>query len=155
MDRTRLCTVQTRPTTTIFYGITGQKLVTLTCSGSNYPSYPTCEISQNAYFGKKLIVSGGVNVVTDRLGSVRASTQGGSFAYYPYGEERTSTVNGLDKFGTYFRDAVGQDYAEQRYYNGSLGRFWTVDPGGIKTAHLGNPFTWNRYAYANGDPVNL
>jgi RHS repeat-associated protein len=100
-------------------------------------------------------VSNGVNVVTDRLGSVRANTQGDSFAYYPYGEERTTNANGLDKFGTYFRDAVGQDYADQRYYNGGLGRFWTVDPGGIKTAHLGNPTSWNRYGYVNGDPINF
>jgi hypothetical protein len=34
--------------------------------------------------------------------------------YFPYGEERTSTANGVEKFGTYARDAVGQDYAEQR-----------------------------------------
>jgi RHS repeat-associated protein len=101
-----------------------------------------------------MLVSNGVYVVTDRLGSVRANTQGGSFAYYPYGEERTSTVNGLDKFATYFRDAVGQDYADQRYYSGTMGRFWTVDPGGIKTANSSDPTSWNRYAYVQGDPVN-
>jgi RHS repeat-associated protein len=138
-----------------FYGITGQKLVTLTCNGSNYPGYPTCEISQNAYFGKKLIVSGGVNVVTDRLGSVRANSQGESFAYYPYGEERTSTVDSRDKFATYFRDMVGQDYADQRHYGSGTGRFMTADPGRIKTAVASRPSSWNRYAYANGDPVNF
>src|SRR5580658_7925463 len=72
-----------------FYGITGQKLAMVTCNGaSNYPDYPSCAIvGQNVYFGKKLIVSGGVAVATDLLGSVRANSQGGSFAYYPYGEE--------------------------------------------------------------------
>ena len=94
-------------------------------------------------------------MVTDRLGTVRANTQGESFAYYPFGEERTSTVDGRDKFATYFRDTVGLDYAEQRYYNSSLGRFWSVDPGGIRTAHPGNPTSWNRYGYVNGDPVNF
>jgi len=102
-----------------------------------------------------MLVSNGVYVVTDRLGTVRANTQGESFAYYPFGEERTSTVDGRDKFATYFRDTVGLDYAEQRYYNSSLGRFWSVDPGGIRTAHPGNPTSWNRYAYVNGDPVNF
>jgi RHS repeat-associated protein len=134
-----------------FYGITGQKLVTLTCNGSSYPSYPTCEISQNAYFGKKLIVSGGVNVVTDRLGSVRANSYGESFAYYPYGEERTSTVDGRDKFGTYFRDMVGQDYADQRYYGSGTGRYWSVDRGPVR---LKDSASWNRYAYVEEDPVN-
>ena len=138
-----------------FYGITGQRLATLNCNGSNYPAYPVCSITgQNVYFGGKLIVSGGVNVVTDRLGTVRANGQGESFAYYPYGEERTSTVDKRDKFATYFRDSVGQDYADQRYYDGGLGRFWTVDPGGIFTADPGDPTSWNRYAYVGGDPVN-
>jgi hypothetical protein len=35
-------------------------------------------------------------------------------SYFPYREERTSTTNGVEKFGTYTRDGVGQDYAEQR-----------------------------------------
>ena len=70
-----------------FYGITGQRLATLNCNGSNYPAYPNCTITgQNVYYGKKLIVSGGVAVVTDRLGTVRADTQSESFAYYPYGQ---------------------------------------------------------------------
>ena len=137
-----------------FYGITGQPLVRLYCDVSNYPAYPSCGLSQNVYYGNKLIVSGGVPVVTDRLGSVRANGYGESFAYYPYGEERTSTVDGRNKFGTYFRDTVGQDYADQRYYNGGMGRFWSMDPGGIKTADPTDPGSWNRYAYVGGDPVN-
>jgi RHS repeat-associated protein len=128
----------------------------VTCNGSNYPSYPTCAIvGQNVYFGKKLITAGGVSVVTDRLGSVRANGQGESAAYYPYGEERTSTVDGREKFGTYFRDAIGQDYADQRYYGSGTGSFSTPDPGGIKTANSGNPASWNRYAYTLGDPINM
>jgi RHS repeat-associated protein len=138
-----------------FYGITGQALARLTCNGSNYPSYPTCAImGQNVYFGGKLIVAGGVNVVTDRLGSVRANGLGESFAYYPYGEERSSTVDGREKFGTYFRDGVGQDYADQRYYAVGSGRFWSVDPSLDNIAYA-NSTTWNAYAYANGDPVNF
>ena len=33
-----------------------------------------------------------------------------------------------------------------------MGRFWSPDPG---PANLGNPTSWNRYAYTTGDPVNL
>jgi len=61
-------------------------------------------------------------------------------------------VDGREKFGTYFRDTIGQDYAQQRYYNAGMGRFWSVDPG---PANLGNPASWNRYAYVSGDPVNF
>ena len=51
-----------------FYSIAGQRLATLKCDGTNYPAYPNCTITgQNVYFGGKLIVSGGVHVLTDRL----------------------------------------------------------------------------------------
>jgi RHS repeat-associated protein len=132
-----------------FYGITGQKLATASCS---YPS--NCTLSYNVYFGGKLVKSNSGPVVTDRLGSVRYSA-GVSRSYFPYGEERTVTSDDTEKFGTYLRDGPGQDYAEQRYYNNGTGRFWSVDPGGMKTANPGNPISLNRYAYVNGDLVNF
>jgi RHS repeat-associated protein len=138
-----------------FYSITGQRLVTMDCNNPNGNPIPSCwVVGESLYFKQRMLVSNGVYVVTDRLGSVRANTQGGTFAYYPYGEERTTNPNGLDKYATYFRDAAGQDYADQRYYNAGTGRFWSVDPGGIATASPGNPTSWNRYAYVQGDPVN-
>jgi RHS repeat-associated protein len=73
--------------------------------------------------------------------------------YKAYGAERTSTADGREKFGTYFRDGTGLDYADQRYY-GDTGRFLSVDPGGMLTAALANPTSWNRYAYSLGDPIN-
>jgi RHS repeat-associated protein len=42
----------------------------------------------------------------------------------------------------------------QRYYSSPIGRFLSPDPGGMKTANPRNPTSWNRYAYANDDPVN-
>jgi RHS repeat-associated protein len=138
-----------------FYSITGQKLVTMDCNDPTGITLPSCwVVAENTYFGSKMLVSNGVYIVTDRLGSVRANTQGESFAYYPYGEERTNRPDGRDKFATYFRDAVGQDYAGQRYYGAGMGRFWSPDPGGIKTARASDPTSWNRYAYVGGDPVN-
>ena len=59
--------------------------------------------------------------VLDRLGSNR---EGGK-DYFPYGEERSATANPADKFATYERDATGLDYADQRYYLSSAGRFAT------------------------------
>ena len=137
-----------------FYGITGQRLVTVDCVPSG-GALPSCSVvGQNVYFGKELLVSNGVNVVTDRLGSVRGNTQGERFSYYPYGEERTSTVDGRDKFGTYFRDGVGQDYADQRYYSAGMGRYLSPDPS-MNNVVYGNAATWNSYAYTNGDPINF
>ena len=132
-----------------FYGVTGQKLAALTCDTDASAGTTSCGLGGIGYFGGKRL-----GVVTDRLGSVRWS-YGTSISYFPYGEERTVTADGTEKFGTYFRDGVGQDYAEQRYYNNGTGRFWSVDPGGIGSADPSTPTSLNRYAYTNGDPVNF
>jgi RHS repeat-associated protein len=138
-----------------FYAITGQRLATYQLATG--PTFTL--VSRNLYFGGRLIRSAGDTVAMDRLGSVRArvTTNGGSLqqmSYWPYGGERTSTADGIEKFGTYFRDMPGQDYADQRYFNGTIGRFWTPDPSGLKAADSNNPSTWNMYSYTHGDPVN-
>jgi RHS repeat-associated protein len=137
-----------------FYGIGGQKLATF---AKYYECAPTCGLKDalwyNVYFGGKLVKSKGVVVATDRLGSVRANSNGERMSYYPYGEERTSTADNREKFGTYMRDSSGQDYADQRYYNVGTGRFGTADPStGSRAA---DPGSWNKYAYVGGDPINF
>jgi RHS repeat-associated protein len=109
----------------------------------------------NVYFGGKLVKSKGVVVVTDRLGSVRANMNGETMSYFPYGEERTSTADGREKFGTYTRDNAATDYADQRYYGVGNGRFFTPDPAAASAADSGDPGTWNMYTYAGNDPINL
>ena len=143
------------------YGITGRKLATYSCGyHDNYDdggdgTFWWLEKNRNVYFAGQPVELEGVAVVTDRLGSVRASGNGQQMAYYPYGEERTSTANGESKFGTYFRDPGGLDYADQRYYNSGMGSFTAPDPLGMRSADAGNPGSWNRFAYANGDPINF
>jgi RHS repeat-associated protein len=132
-----------------FYGIGGQKLVTQACTSSGCTAAP----QYNVYFGGKLVKSKGVLVVTDRLGSVRASGYE-RMSYYPYGEEKTSTADGREKFGTYTRDNPATDYADQRYYAVGMGRFQTPDPY-RNSAGPGDPGSWNRYAYVGGDPINF
>src|SRR5208283_5854851 len=77
---------------------------------------------------------------------------------YPFGDEITSTSNDREKFATYTRDSyTGLDYAKQRYFASTYGRFNTADPymASAKGANNPNdPGTWNRYAYVAGDPVN-
>jgi RHS repeat-associated protein len=136
-----------------FYGIGGQKLATMVCVGPD--DGQGCGPTYNVYFGGKLVKSKGAVVATDRLGSVRASSTGDQMTYYPYGEERTSTADNREKFGTYTRDNVSQDYADQRYYAVGMGRFNTPDPLGLKGVNPANPGSWNRYRFAAGDPVNL
>jgi RHS repeat-associated protein len=78
--------------------------------------------------------------------------QGG---YYPYGEAQTPGNLDQDRFATYYRDGTSVlDYARNRYYSSALGRFMSADPY-VNSAGLGDPGSWNRYAYVGGDPVNF
>ena len=56
---------------------------------------------------------------------------------------------------TYTRDSfTGLDYADQRFYASSLGRFNTADPF-RPSADAKLPGSWNRYAYVVGDPIRF
>ncbi len=108
--------------------------------------------ARRAYFGGKLVAQSQSGVmlsaVQDRLGSVGK--------YYPYGEERNQPQlpNDQVKFATYTRDSgTGLDYADQRYYGSTFGRFMTADPYS-GSAKAPSPLSWNRYVYAANDPVN-
>jgi RHS repeat-associated protein len=95
----------------------------------------------------------GGSAVQDRLGS------NGFGAYLPYGETVTaSTGNDHVMFATYTRDSyTGLDYADQRFYASTYGRFNTPDPHAATAKSVNNPRdpgSWNRYAYTRGDPVN-
>ena len=142
-----------------FYGVSGKRMGTYQINVNDGNTYSMATIGTNLYFGGTLIQSNGVTVATDRLGSVRSNANGEKFSYYPYGVERTSTPDGREKFGTYFRDltlnGVPQDYADQRYYNPNYGTFWSPDPGGLATANPKNPTSWNRYSYVDDDPANF
>ena len=98
------------------------------------------------YLGSKRI-----DISEDQVGSNWDQAQ-----YYPWGQvqagQQPSETQG---FGTYVLDTgSGLYYADQRYYNQNWGRFLTADPSN-NAISLGSPITWNRYAYGNGDPINL
>jgi RHS repeat-associated protein len=74
--------------------------------------------------------------------------------YFPYGDEPATTTQDRPKFATYYRDSVtALDYAQQRYYASTLGRFTTPDPY-MASGGPPDPQSWNRYAYVRNDPVN-
>src|SRR5262249_31427192 len=73
---------------------------------------------------------------------------------YPFGESwysNNSTSQWV--FTSYERDREsGNDYALTRSYSGNVGRFMSPDPlDGI----VGDPQSWNRYAYVKNDPLNM
>ncbi len=91
---------------------------------------------------------------TDRTGNVRYAS-GAWKHYYPYGEEITSTASDTYKFAQLYRDGdTGLDYAVNRYYASTVGRFVTADPLREGAGRPGSPTTWNLYSYTAGDPIN-
>jgi RHS repeat-associated protein len=92
----------------------------------------------------------------DRVGSVVDASAPAGLSYFPYGEERvTRTADGSERFGTYQRDAgTGLDYAMNRYYSATVGRFVSPDPYEA-SGGTANPQSWNRYAYVQNDPADF
>jgi len=139
------------------YGARGERVGTFGWQTPGSPQYGFVATETDVWFGGQLIGrmgSAGGMVFRDREGTDR---EGGA-RYYPYGDEITSTPNDTEKYGTYFRDSFTTlDYADQRYYASSYGRFNTADPYQASAKGANNPsdpVSWNRYAYAGGDPVN-
>ena len=131
----------------VMYSPSGQKLGTYLISVCNQGANNTTSLTicsalstSDKYFGGRRLA------VMDQLGS--AGT------YYPWGEAKGST-NPQDawSYATYWRDSVsGLDYANQRYYSNTYGRFMTPDPSA--SANSEDPQSWNRYEYVSGDPIN-
>ncbi|MEZ5404445.1 MAG: RHS repeat-associated core domain-containing protein [Bryobacteraceae bacterium] len=133
------------------YGVAGERI-----GHYEVTSTQVVRLTEWYYFAGRTVAEGTgtvTAVVTDRLGNVRK--RGGTvYDYYPYGQEKPSpTAGDAAKFGTYYRDAgTGLDYADQRYFNVNHGRFMSPDTG-LPVA--GEPGSWNRYSYVNGDPTNF
>ena len=139
------------------YGVFGERLGTYpfakTPSGLYGVYYIGAPSDSRVYFAGRLLTT----TLVDRVGSVRLQSfvdPNADSAYYPWGEEYESRLEEQEKFATYFRDGTtALDYARNRYYSSTLGRFVTADPY-RNSAGPGDPGSWNRYVYANGDPVN-
>ena len=112
-------------------------------------------------------------VTVDHLGSTRLLTDSAGavarrYDYLPFGEEllagtggRTTAmgyqaaVDGFNpKFTGQMRDAeTGLYYLRARYYSPAQGRFTGADPENAG-ARMGDPQSWNGYAYVGNDPLN-
>jgi RHS repeat-associated protein len=146
-----------------FYGAKGEKLGVFginnpNCSQGCGTQFTFAPEGMSVWFAGKLIqdssAAGAQPVAQDRLGTNRVN----GARFRPYGDEITSTSNDREKFGTYTRDSyTGFDYADQRFYASTYGRFNTPDPYMAAAKGANDPKTpgsWNRYAYVQGDPIN-
>src|SRR6266496_1241316 len=117
-----------------FYGADGRMMGAYRLTANAGSTLTLSVVGGRAYFGGKELNG------EDRLGSVGT--------YYPYGETRGTPSSG--RFATYSRDASGLDYAVNRYYSSTLGRFMTPDPYRANIGGPADPGSWNRYAYVQG-----
>jgi RHS repeat-associated protein len=102
------------------------------------------------FMGRKMFAK----VVGGQLKAVTPNRLASESKHYPYGEAQgTPPSDTKDHFATYRRDETGLDYAWNRYYSSTMGRFTTTDPYG-GSAKLTNPQSWNRYSYVENNPVN-
>ena len=91
-----------------------------------------------------------MRLVMDASGNV-AGRQG----HMPFGEELgPSGITDKHKFTPYERDGdTGLDYAINRGYLPTIGRFHSADPYRA-SGDIIDPRSWNRYSYSFNDPVN-
>jgi RHS repeat-associated protein len=95
---------------------------------------------------------------TDPQGTVLAKADASgtiiaTYDYAPYGTAVASmspAPNGPGYTGHLSDPDTGLVYMQARYYDPSMGRFLGVDP--VEPA-TGNPFNFNRYAYASNNPI--
>lgn len=140
----------------------GSKIIAQYQNGAA-PNSPTNEfIYADSDNGSRLlaVVSGGnTNYMHHDHLSVRLITNSsgsdiGEQGHYPFGEswyQNNATTQW--RFTTYQRDQEsGLDYALARFYNSRVGGFCSVDP---LEGNPDEPLSWNRYSYAENDPINL
>jgi RHS repeat-associated protein len=134
----------TSPTREFLYG--NNLLATVT--GSTTGSGGTIIYQQRDHLSPRMYTDANGNCVGDQ-------------GTYPFGEpwyknndpNCNTTASSSWIYTSYERDAEsGDDYALARSYASTQGRFTTPDPlEGV----VGDPQSWNRYAYVENDPVNL
>ena len=109
-------------------------------------------------------------LTVDHLGSTRLMTDSSGavtrrFDYLPFGEQLPASTNNRSsagylatadqlraKFTGQQHDGTGLDFFNARYLSGAQGRFTSADPGNAG-AILGDPQSWNGYAYVNNNPL--
>jgi RHS repeat-associated protein len=125
-------------------------------SGKMVAEYPltsaTPQTATTSYLTSDTL--GSPRVITDTAGNVTSRRD-----FMPFGEEIPRPSQGADsiryKFTSYERDnETNLDYAQARFYGGSLGRFTSPDPL-LSSAYLINPQTLNRYVYVLNNPLNI
>gem|GEM_PF-4184062 len=89
----------------------------------------------------------------DLLGSPKMATNSSQQLLWrehfdPYGSKLNGVAEKIGYTGHAYDMETGLTYAQARFYDPAVGRFLSNDPIGFTN----NPFSFNRYAYANNNP---
>ena len=154
----RIAKVDLGATATYSYDTANRRVKSVTQAGTTYYVWEGSQVIAE-YSNAQQSGTGGVRYYhQDRLSTRMITNESGAVVgtqdHLPYGEDiGTSGVPEKHRFTTYERDAEsGTDYAMNRQYSYVSGRFNRPDP---VPGSLGSPQSWNRYVYAQNDPVNL
>ena len=128
-------------------------------------------LQDHVYRGSSLLATdeptiGVRHFALDHLGTPRliTSSTGATVSlhnYYPFGQESTSETQDAEvmKFTGHERDMEANgtggtlDYMHARYYSPVMGRFLSVDPVIRIERMMRTPQRWNRYNYAQNNPL--
>ncbi|HWX43144.1 MAG TPA: RHS repeat-associated core domain-containing protein [Blastocatellia bacterium] len=117
-------------------------------------------VNAGSAFLAKVNSNGTFYFIRDRLSQRLRLDSGGNvtsqMGHLPFGEDfGESGPQEKHHLTTYERDIeTGSDYAVNRMAASSAGRFLSADPYRSRRA-AATPQRWNRYSYAQNDPVNL
>ncbi len=91
-----------------------------------------------------------------RVGSNPNRTYSRGVAFAPYGERYATSGSPAWTFTGQTADVVSDEYDFMfREYHSTQGRWISPDPAGMAAVTLGNPQSWNRYAYVINNPLSL
>lgn len=159
--------------TTYYYGPGGQLLTTFNPDGSqsNYVYLGATRLARIQWAGSDSIATSDIKYyLSDALGSTDkfvdkdGKTILADQDFFPFGGTvpgvGTASSSNHFMFTAEERDPEsGLDYFGARYYNNTVGRFmsadWSAGPAAIPYAHLGDPQSYNLYAYVRGNPTTL
>ncbi len=162
-DNKRVATARpNRTTQEVIYVYGAQGEIARLCTMQFVTSTPACGDPPDVKFAGRVILRNGQAVATDRLGSVLGDAFSVSSPsrkiYEPYGEQLNAAGSpafpGGTGSATYFGDqTTGLNYAMNRFYNSTYGRFMSADPYRA-SAGAEDPASWNRCSYTRNDPIN-
>jgi RHS repeat-associated protein len=92
---------------------------------------------------------------SSRFASTTSRTMYFDGAYGPFGEAYAQTGTSDLSFTGVNQDTASNMYDFPARQYGIQGRWPSPDPAGMSSAHIKDPQTWNRYAYARNNPLAI